>query len=630
MTDFELAGFDSLYEYLERHATDFKYVKEMSDYFQKLRDKLAQLNDTGGVERAQWEVDAFNFMTKDGQLNWQFQGTDKDGDPFEYPTFDRFDDKAYAYFARRQSETNNPALKARYSHLMWQGPKKTQQYAQAAVEAYLLLIPVYERKDLENPDDHFGHNVVDAARNALLLSIGSRLDASRSTAEVYRLIKEFPIESHSWYSLRYDLLNLMLGYRKHLDSSELRSIPILCDETAQTLATKGNLHRAITMWELGQTADLKLQTVTCDWSRKIAEGYETLMLRREKDPMSAGHFCEQALVYYRKAKDDQKVRELEKKREQFAKTIQLQSVDTQIDLTEHIKWCRQISAEIAEKPVDQIITTLAVDQGLLPDIDDVKRLAKESLQNHPVMGRVPETRLDDRRHVAQHVAAPDEKERAEILELFGFFLRMDKLHLVNGVIFAAFNAGKLTKQSVTKFLREHSWLGRRLRLEIAAGDIREYTWMDLLEPGLEAYFEALRAYTEGKEPPHALVLAIDSLTVKFEGLLRDLCRFQGVTTTFDKPESRDKPDRIVTHEKYITQLLREPMLKNLLSSADLLFLKYLLVEHIGVNLRHKVAHCLLSFEDYDLGKAHLVFLGILRLSKFNVQGVGESGKPAFQ
>jgi len=335
--------------------------------------------------------------------------------------------------------------------------------------------------------------------------------------------------------------------------------------------------------------------------------------------MSAGHFCEQALAYYRKAKNNQKVQELEKKREQFAKIIQPQSVGTQVDLTEHIKWCKQVAAEIAEKPVDQIVATLAVDQGLLPDVDDIKRLAKESLQNHPLLALAPETMLDDRRHVVQHVVTPDEKERAGILRLFDFFLRMDRLYLVSEVIFAAFNAGKLTKQSVTKFLREHSWLGRKLRLEVAADDMREYTWIDLLQPGFEAYFEALRTYTEGKEPPHALVLAIDSLTVKFEGLLRDLCRFQGVTTTFDKPESRDKPDRIVTHEKDITQLLREPVLENLLSSADLLFLKYLLVEHIGMNLRHKVAHCLLSFGNYDLGTAHLVFLGIMRLSKFDVK-----------
>lgn len=70
MTDFEFAGLDSLYEYLERHATDFKYTHQVGDHFQKLRDKLAQLNDSDGAERAQWEVDAFNFMTKDGRLNW--------------------------------------------------------------------------------------------------------------------------------------------------------------------------------------------------------------------------------------------------------------------------------------------------------------------------------------------------------------------------------------------------------------------------------------------------------------------------------------------------------------------------------------------------------------------------------
>jgi hypothetical protein len=66
-------------------------------------------------------------------------------------------------------------------------------------------------------------------------------------------------------------------------------------------------------------------------------------------------------------------------------------------------------------------------------------------------------------------------------------------------------------------------------------------------------------------------------------------------------------------------LLREPVLENLLSSTDLLLLKFLLVEHIGINLLHKVAHCLLNFGNYDLGTAHLVFLGILHFSKFDVK-----------
>ena len=111
-----------------------------------------------------------------------------------------------------------------------------------------------------------------------------------------------------------------------------------------------------------------------------------------------------------------------------------------------------------------------------------------------------------------------------------------------------------------------------------------------------------------------LVLSIDSLTLKIEGLIRDICQFSGVTTFY---MTKDKKGRSIAREKDIHALLYEEPIKELFDEDDLLFLKFLLVEKAGYNLRHKVAHSLMLFQEYSINHMHLLILALLRLGKYD-------------
>jgi hypothetical protein len=229
---------------------------------------------------------------------------------------------------------------------------------------------------------------------------------------------------------------------------------------------------------------------------------------------------------------------------------------------------------------------------------------------------MPETILDKRGHVVQHAVTPEEKELIEFVRLYDFFMRTDRIQLIHEVLTAAYTSGKLTFDTLQQFLEKNSWLCQALTFEVAS-HTTEYRWIDVLEPGLRAYFDVLKAAADQTPLPSTIVLAIDSLSVKYEGLARDLCRINGVITTFDKMDKLS--GKMVTHEKDISVLLREPVLTKFVGEADMTFLKYLLTDKLGQHLRHDVAHCLLNRDEYDLGKAHLVFIGILRLSRFTLK-----------
>jgi hypothetical protein len=56
----------------------------------------------------------------------------------------------------------------------------------------------------------------------------------------------------------------------------------------------------------------------------------------------------------------------------------------------------------------------------------------------------------------------------------------------------------------------------------------------------------------------------------------------------------------------------------------LLLFKYVLVEKAGLNLRHKIAHCLMSFPEYNTTYMHLLILVLMKLGKYDFVKTDES------
>ena len=97
-------------------------------------------------------------------------------------------------------------------------------------------------------------------------------------------------------------------------------------------------------------------------------------------------------------------------------------------------------------------------------------------------------------------------------------------------------------------------------------------------------------------------------------MLRDICEFKGITTFELKI---DKKGRTISQEKDIHKLLYEPELATLIDKDDLLFFKFLLIEKAGYNLRHKVAHSLMTFYEYHSNHMNLLIMAVLKFGKYN-------------
>ena len=160
------------------------------------------------------------------------------------------------------------------------------------------------------------------------------------------------------------------------------------------------------------------------------------------------------------------------------------------------------------------------------------------------------------------------------------------------------------------FFAKRSWIGKTLIRKTQNHDF-PYNWLNLLAPSLYEYFRQMDFHFSTEQYPN-LVLCIDSLVLKIEGLLRDFLLFSGVTTFYS---TQDNSGRTIYREKDINSLLHEEKVKNLFDADDLLLFKFVLVEKGGYNLRHKIAHSLIMIEEYQIDYIHLLLLILLQISK---------------
>ena len=610
MSEFE--DIQSLCTYLEENALKYKYHHQVADLFRILRDRLSKGAKSLDAEKAQWEVDFFNFVLRDGEINPSFQSTDDKGSVIEYPHFNRFNDQTYEYLNSRFNSTNNYLLKSRYAHILWSSPAKNGKYAQSAIDSYMELIGIYEERDKIEPNEHYGMSVLSVIRNAYYIARqandNGRIESIKN--KIKNLIHDYNEKSTSLLTIRADLIELMLKDRKIFEEKDFIGLNNLCIQIAERLFHSGNGFRAISFFELGEKIERRLKIKKHDCRTSIGECFEMMMEQNEKEPLiSIGH-CQNAIECYKKVKNNVKIKELEIKYRDLKNSLRLESIEYKIDQTEHIKKCIQLSEElVSNNSPHDIIGYLALHKDLLPTYKYMDEQAVQQSKSHPLLDIFPQIILDQNAHPAQKISTENIKFY-KILQNYKMYLEISKLPFINYLLVESIKQKKFSPQLMLNFLQKYSWLGINQSKSLPDGEIFEYNWLNLLAPALNEYFLQINYHLYSKNYPN-FVLPIDSLTLKIEGILRDYCDNVGIITFFQKSDRNGTNVR----EKDLNALLHEPKLADHFNNDDLLLFRFVLVEKAGYNLRHKVAHSLMTYADYDISIIHLLILILLRLSK---------------
>lgn len=600
----------TLYDHLERNATDHRSLRHIGELFRELRDLKHEEKNPEESEKAQWEVDFFNFSITDGEINPVYTRTNEKGEVVEYPSLKRFDNRAYEYLMERLKKTSNPRLRARYSHILWYSPHKHAKYAKIAVGSYLNLVKIYEKKDEEEPQKHYGLDVIEAMKNAFAIACVIKHKLEEAKSEIIRLIRNFNFDSRFSFVLRANLTELVLMHKKKFSPQDFIGLEATCWKMSKTLK-ESNIHGAITMLELGEKVDQKLGKKTQKWRRRIAEYYETLANRGDLVSIT---FCQLALENYRRIKDKRKVKELENKYSKLKDSIQLKEIKTEIDMTKQLRESRKIAHRVVQNDPVEIVEFLMHEKRLLPQYKAVEKFAEELGKQHVLQRLISKEIIDESGHPAEHFSSEDERKYYGILHQYNLDLRYVRIPMINEIFFAAIHKNKMSTRVLLEFFKEHSWFGKNIPKKLSNNKIIQYNWLSLIAPALNEYFIQMQYYFQNPANLPNLVICIDSLTLKIEGLLRDICRFAGVTTF--RP-TKDRKGRNIVREKDIDALLHEEPVKKLFDEDDLLFFRFLLVEKAGFNLRNRIAHSLMLFQEYGINYMHLLIMALLRLGKYD-------------
>lgn len=369
----------SLYQHLEKDADKYKYAHQIADLFNKVRELMLKENDIAQAELVKWEIDAFNFVIRKGELSPMISNTDKEGKVQSYPDLEKWNDSAYEYFIERLNNTNHPILKARYAVILWHAPKyKHGKYAKMAIDSYFEVIKLHSEKERQEPDSNFGLEILNSVENAYHLAIKANHRIDDIKSEIKKLILNFNEESNCSFALRINLLRLMHNDARRFLKEDFKGIPKKCWQMAKRLSKEDKHHQAIDILLTGEKIDRKLSKKTYSWSNMLGECYEALMNQSESGHNPAClYFCQSSLQHYKKSKNAKKLKQMEKKYDELKKTFPFPVFKDKIDISEHLKRCEEIAQEVTKKDPEEIIEIFMLDKNLLPEYKDLESYTEE-------------------------------------------------------------------------------------------------------------------------------------------------------------------------------------------------------------------------------------------------------------
>lgn len=570
------------------------------------RDKITQriaesrnsfLHGSENYQKCQIEIDVLNIYLQEVQIVPKFFSTHPDGKPFVYPSLANFTDENFNYLQKRLDETRNLYLKAKYAHVLWLHTKR-ENYGIISAEAHAdIARTLYE---LLINDFDINCAIEDNLKNAIVIASSFKRKPVFLKVKVFflQIVNDFRKFEDTFVSKF--LIFFMLQKDSIFKKDDFENLA----KKTYSLAQKHNRESKIELLEIGQKIDFKLGQRSSVWDEETAQCYEEIANDGEND-ISCMEAAQNAIKHYKKIKNEIKIKELTKRYNYLKEGLRLKNIRTSVNQAEIIENVNKIVSGLTS---EQIIQYLMYDKEVIPEYDEIENWAKKTRDKHTILYAISIGQLDANKHISQHFETPEEKENQSVLQSFG--LHLDSyLNTLLGYLFSkSIIHEKMSGPIFYEFILNRSWLAK----PIEKNNIK-YSWLALIMPAIDDYFTQLQFYYLNRRNYINLVLCTDSLVLKIEGILRDICELRDGITSF---QTTDNKGRNITREKDINTLLYDEKIVSFISKEDLLFLRFLLVEQSGYNLRNDIAHALLRFpQQYSPHFMNLLILAVLKLAK---------------
>lgn len=533
------------------------------------------------------ERKVFNLNFNNGKLLSNSQLTDING-KIENSLY--FNEIEIEYLKKRVLETNNSFVKGRYANVLWQ-ETKNNKYASIAIEAYVALLNNSFTNDLNDTILFF--------EAILYISQSTRLNIN----EVKKFVLGYLNNTERWFKCQILvlILNTKLFTKDELILISQDVLNWLYDDNY--FLNRHILETALNLFKKIGKSDSEIYNL-------LAKNEDILLNLHpdESDFIRTTSTADKA-KYFKKAKNFDEYNKTMLEFSRLKQKTRLHKVSVEVD-KEHTKqlndYLNKVSKRILKHSSEEILAIFACDESLLIDQEvvksDAERRVKKSLSNFFTINSFDINnnykKLTDKENLDKEIT--NEYTIAHNLRFYILFLKV----FINGSI-----QGKLNYYKIYTFFEKHTWYGQKIKYKIKEDYANDTsTWLSLIAPGLHNLFSQFElSALLNTNKVNNFILSIDSLTIKFEGALRDFIRLTGGNTTIEKKGS--------LQEQLLEELIDNPKALEYFSKRDIALFKYTFTKN-GLNLRNNIAHGFFRYPDYSLQNAALVFFCLLRLGSY--------------
>jgi len=553
-----------------------------------------EIKNTKRVE-GEWEKKVIierrtlNYNINKGKLETNVQVTDIKGQI----TTIKLENKDLEYLMNRLDQTENTWLKSRYSHLLWQETKHNK-YAEIAIDNYIQTITRIQSEET---------NELPIILSAILyISKKSKKNIEKAKQAAITLINDLP----NWF--KPNILNAILD-NNILSSEELNNIAekipewIEEDGAVSYFTNKNKLDAGIRLYN---SLQLPLNVLY-----ELLAKNEDLILEQHPEDTDFLKYTTTGTKakYLRLAGKLDEAEEILKEYNRLKQTVKLGKVSWELGEKEtemFNEYLNMKSKIILDMPTEGILAFFSINEDILVDPIENEENAKKSIKNS--ITNLFNTSVFDINSNFKNLK-DSEKINKEIIQGYTIAHEVGCSSLFVKVFVEGIIIGKLNYYKIFEFFETYTWYGVKFKRGMTDNEIdQNSSWLTMFAPGIHSLFAQFElSVLMNTNKINNFILALDSLTVKFEGALRDFIRLSGGNTSTSK-----KGD---IKEQLLEELLDNPTTKKHFTIKDIELFKYTFTLK-GKNLRNNIAHSFLQYSDYNLQAVTLVFFCILRLGKY--------------
>jgi hypothetical protein len=572
------------YDYIEAN-THIQKDDTISASLTRMRDKIT---DDDLKKLCSYELFINDFHIRKNELKARFTQQTKNGRQ-EYPNLQLFEDNL-DYLKSRAENITHSKLKAKYNHILWLSKAKHINFAKAAVDNYYDYVTTCT---FPNNDVILSMNYIELIENLFLLSQEISYKSKEVLAYLVSILGTGRIHGYQEYAI----MNFIAVEGKKIPDT----LKAFFDYTHKVIS--GNLYpNALKDYikvqlVIAQKSNLPL----APFYNKLAEFYVDDSKKHDGTFVVMGYYMK-ALQQYKKAGNKDKIEEISILMDKAKNNLNLNSVPFEFSdpaIDDFFKNAeKQIDGVIDNFGPDQLFQYLIICPDMFPKADQLNNSITNSL-----MQVVSVTTFDQNKNISGRTGGG--------FNIYDIYLKTISMQHLSMFFHKAHLSGKFSFSTITEFILKSTWYGDDAEHIKSNGTITHFQWAQLIFPALENFFSQTEIdFSLNKFNRQAYILCIDSLALKFEGLLREFSRrigAQAIEIKDNSTQERITIDRLLDNQKFI----------DLVPPDDIALFKYLFTNQ-GENLRNNVAHCFFLPMNYSPEWMWLLITATLKLGAYKL------------